>query len=160
MLYTKYQSSRLCGFGEEDFQRFFFRLPWQPEFFMEWNHLNNLCRAPSKEHLCKVWSLSHQWFWSRRCLSKLLTHDGRWTTDDGRRRTIDTARSQKLTLAVCARWAKNDCNRGKHESKVRYPKFFKYLICTEFARLQKSIPISNKVLLSQLYHCSLTFSVW
>ena len=42
----------------------------------------------------------HQWFWRRRCLSKLLTHDGR-------RRTTDTARSQKLTLALCARWAKN-----------------------------------------------------
>ena len=92
MLYTKYQSSRLCGFGEEDFQRFFFRLPWQLEFFMEWNHLNNLYRAPSKEHLCKVWSLSHQWFWRWRCLSKLLTDDARRTTHDGRHTTDDDGR--------------------------------------------------------------------
>ena len=90
MPHSKYQSSRLCGFGEEDFQRIFFRLRWQSEFFMEWNHLNNLYRAPSKEHLCKVWLLSHTWFWRRRCLSKLLTDDARRTThDDGRQTQHD-----------------------------------------------------------------------
>jgi hypothetical protein len=30
-----------------------FWLPWQPEFFMEFNSLNNLGRASCKKHPCK-----------------------------------------------------------------------------------------------------------
>ena len=53
-------------------------LPWQPEFLMESNSVNNFWRGPSKEHSCQVWSKLAQRFGRRRCLKKLLTtHDGR-----------------------------------------------------------------------------------
>ena len=55
-------------------------LPWQPEFLMESNSVNNFWRGPPKEHSCQVWSKLAQWFGRRRCLKKLLTtNDGRWT---------------------------------------------------------------------------------
>ena len=31
-------------------------LPWQPEFLMESNSVNNFWRRPPKEHSCQVWS--------------------------------------------------------------------------------------------------------
>ena len=31
-------------------------LPWQPEFLMESNSVNNFWRGPPKEHSCQVWS--------------------------------------------------------------------------------------------------------
>ena len=56
-------------------------LPWQPEFFMESNYVNNFWRGPPKEHSCQVWSKLAQRFGRRRCLKKLLTmHDGHLTT--------------------------------------------------------------------------------
>ena len=33
---------------------FSFWLPWQPEFWIEFNSLNNICRASPKEHPCQV----------------------------------------------------------------------------------------------------------
>ena len=55
-------------------------LPWQPEFLMESNSVNNFWRGPPKEHSCQVWSKLAQRFGRRRCLKKLLMmHDGRWT---------------------------------------------------------------------------------
>ena len=92
MLHAKYLSPRPCGFGEEDFWSFFFRLPWQPEFFMEWNSLNNFERPSCKEHFCQVSLNLVERFRRRSCLKKLLT-DGRTDartharTDDGRRTT-------------------------------------------------------------------------
>jgi hypothetical protein len=44
MFYAKYLSSSSFCFLHEDFSRFFqkiFRLPKQPEFFMQFNSLNN-----------------------------------------------------------------------------------------------------------------------
>jgi hypothetical protein len=41
MFHAKYLSSSSCGFLKEDILSFFFRLPWQPEFFLELNSLNN-----------------------------------------------------------------------------------------------------------------------
>ena len=55
-IHAKYHPNLTSGFGEEDFQRFSFRLPWQPEFCMEWNSFNNFCRGPSQEHPCEVLS--------------------------------------------------------------------------------------------------------
>ena len=55
-------------------------LPWQPEFLMESNSVNNFWRGPPKEQSCQVWSKFAQQF-GRRCLKKLLmTHDGHITT--------------------------------------------------------------------------------
>ena len=55
-------------------------LPWQPEFLMESNSVNNFWRGSPKEHSCQVWSKLAQRFGRRRCLKKLLTmHDGRRT---------------------------------------------------------------------------------
>ena len=57
-------------------------LPWQPEFLMESNSVNNFWRGFPKEHSCQVWSKLAQRFGRRRCLKKLLTkHDGQRTTD-------------------------------------------------------------------------------
>ena len=54
-------------------------LPWQPEFLMESNSVNNFLRRLPKEHSCQVWSKLAQRF-GRRCLKKLLmTHDARRT---------------------------------------------------------------------------------
>ena len=56
-------------------------LPWQPEFLMESNSVNNFWRGTPKEHSCLVWSKLAQQFGRRRCLKKLLTtHDGHITT--------------------------------------------------------------------------------
>ena len=56
-------------------------LPWQPEFLLESNSVNNFWRGPPKEHSCQVWSKLAQRFGRRRCLKKLLmTHDGHLTT--------------------------------------------------------------------------------
>ena len=55
-------------------------LPWQPEFLMESNSVNNFWRGPPKEHSWQVWSKLAQRFGRRRCLKKLLTmHDARRT---------------------------------------------------------------------------------
>ena len=55
-------------------------LPWQQEFLMESNSVNNFWRGPPKEHSCQVWSKLAQRFGRRRCLKKLLTtHDARRT---------------------------------------------------------------------------------
>ena len=50
-------------------------LPWQPEFLMESNSVNNFWRGPPKEHSCQVWSKLAQRFGRRRYLKKLLTTD-------------------------------------------------------------------------------------
>ena len=56
-------------------------LPWQPEFLMESNSVNNFWRGPPKEHSCRVWSKLAHLFGRRRCLKKLLTtHDRHITT--------------------------------------------------------------------------------
>ena len=54
----------------------FFCLPWQLEFCMEWNSLNNFKSGPPNDHSCEVW-------WNQPSglgdvLSKLLTDDGQW----------------------------------------------------------------------------------
>ena len=85
MLHTKYLSSRAYALGEDDFLNFSFRLPWQPEFCMEFISLGNFHKGPSQEHSYEVWRKLAQWF-RRRChLSKKLTDDTRHTTDDGHR---------------------------------------------------------------------------
>ena len=64
---------------------------------MDHNHLNNFSRGSPKDHLCEIISKLDEAF--RSChLSELLT--------DGRR-TPDKDQSQKLTLSLCDRCAKN-----------------------------------------------------
>ena len=75
MLHTKYLSSRAYALWEDDFLSFSFRLPWQPEFCMEFISRSNFHKGPSQEHSCEVWWKLAQWL-RRRChLSKKLTHD-------------------------------------------------------------------------------------
>ena len=57
-------------------------LPWQPEFLMDSNFVNNFWRGPPKEHSCQVWSKLAQRFGRRRCLKKLLTTHTAWQTTD------------------------------------------------------------------------------
>ena len=54
MIHAKYESSSPYGLGQEDFYSFFFRLPWQPEFFMEFKSLKFSESASPKDHFCKV----------------------------------------------------------------------------------------------------------
>ena len=55
-----------------------------PRYAMDRNHLNNFERGSTKDHSCKNWSKSNQWF-RRRCCLKIVNGrtDGR---TDGRRR--------------------------------------------------------------------------
>ena len=76
-------------------------LPWQPQFLMESNPVNNFWRGPPKEHSCQVWFKLAQCF-GRRCLKKLLTtHDGHLTT------------LKALLKHVVLRWAEN---RGTNQN--------------------------------------------
>ena len=54
LLHAKYESSSPYNLGQEDFLSFFFRLPWQPEFFMELKSLKFSESASPKDHFCKV----------------------------------------------------------------------------------------------------------
>ena len=86
-------------------------LPWQLEFMMESNSVNNFWRGSPKEHSCQVWSKLAQRFGRRRCLKKLLmTHDGHFTT-------------LKAPLEhVVLRWTKN---AGKQENAgTSFPQCF------------------------------------
>ena len=67
-------------------------IPWQPEFSMEFNSLNNFGIASCKKHSCKVSTNLAEWLKRRSCLKKLLTH---WRTHG---QTLDNGPSQKLTL--------------------------------------------------------------
>jgi hypothetical protein len=92
MFHAKYQSSSSFVSYKKIFLVFvkkIFQLPWQPEYFMEFNSLNNFGRVSCKEHPCKVSTNLAMWFSRRSCLKKLLT-DGQWMTDNGP--------SQKLNL--------------------------------------------------------------
>ena len=54
MLHAKYESSSPYGLGQEDFLSFFFRLPWQPEFFMEFISLKYSESASPKDNFWEV----------------------------------------------------------------------------------------------------------
>ena len=54
MLHAKYESSSPYGLGQEDFESFFSRLPWQPEFSMEFKSLKYFESASPKDHFCEV----------------------------------------------------------------------------------------------------------
>ena len=69
-------------------------LPWQPEFLMESNTVNNFWRGPPKEHSCQVWSKLAQWFGRRRCFKEIV--------DDRHLTTL-----KALLEHVVLRWAKN-----------------------------------------------------
>ena len=54
MLHAMYKSCNHYGLGPEDFKSFFFRLPWQPKFFMEFKSLKYSESASPNDHFCKV----------------------------------------------------------------------------------------------------------
>ena len=75
MLHTKYQSSRLCGFGEEDFYRFSYEKLISPVAgaFVAWGHnLNNLVRGPLGDAACQISQVWALWFQRRRFLKVFL----------------------------------------------------------------------------------------
>ena len=114
MLYTKYESSGPCSFGQEDFWKLHFEnlflTPW-PTYATNWNGLNNFDRGPPRDHSCEVSSKSNKRFQRRCCLKNLLTDartDAR--TDDGRR-TLKDHKSSLSTL--CSGELKSpQCTRG------------------------------------------------
>ena len=65
MFHVKYLSSSLYGLGGEDFLSFFFRLPWQPQFCMEFKSFNNFERTLCQKHLHQVLSNLAKWFMRR-----------------------------------------------------------------------------------------------
>ena len=54
ILHAKYECSDPYGLGQEDFQRFFFWLPWKPEFFMGFKILEYSESTSPKDHFCEV----------------------------------------------------------------------------------------------------------
>ena len=88
MLYSKYESSGPCSFGQQDYWKLHFEnLFFDPVTYLcnQLNGLNNFDRGLPRDHSWEVWSKSNKWFQRRCCLKKLLTHarmDRR--TDDGR----------------------------------------------------------------------------
>ena len=60
---------------------------------MNWNHLNNFERGPTKDHSCEVWSNSHQWF-RRRCCLKIVDR-----RTSGRRRRPQRRRQRRRTVS-------------------------------------------------------------
>ena len=85
----KEHSCEIISKSDKRFQKTFLKnclknsisLPWQPEFLMESNSVNNFWRGPPKEHACQVWSKLAERFGRRRCLKKLLMkHDRHITT--------------------------------------------------------------------------------
>ena len=81
---TKLQRPGPSGFRQEDF-KFSVKKSILSSCAMDQNHLNNFVRGPTKDHSCKVWSKSNQWF-RRSCHLKKLFSDtwmhGRWTKCD------------------------------------------------------------------------------
>ena len=59
------------------FFSFSYKLPWQPEFWMEWNFFNNNERSSHKDHFCKVCLQLAMWCRKRCCLKKCGQTDGR-----------------------------------------------------------------------------------
>ena len=76
------------------FKNFTTWLPWQPEFCLDSNSLNNFQLVPLKNHSCKVWSKLAQWF-RRSC--QLLTEHGRLKTDAGLLAYYNTSLSNTST---------------------------------------------------------------
>ena len=66
MLLAKYERLSPYGLEQEDFYFFFFRLPWQPEFFAEFISLKFFESASPKDQFCEVSSKSVGWFKRRR----------------------------------------------------------------------------------------------
>jgi len=65
-----------------------------PTYATNWNSLNNFGRGPPRDHSCKVWSKSNEWFKRRYCWRTDAWTNERWMTDNGP--------SQKLTMFTCA----------------------------------------------------------
>ena len=80
MFYVKYLSSSLYKLGGGDFLRFFFLLPWQPEFCMELNSLNifetALCARNIHTKFYQIWPSG---FGGEVILMKKFT-DRQWTS--------------------------------------------------------------------------------
>ena len=54
MLHAKYESCSLMVWDKKIFKVFFFRLPWQPEFFKIFKSLKFSESASPKDHFCEV----------------------------------------------------------------------------------------------------------
>ena len=73
----KEHSCEIISKSDQQFLRRFFKnclkdlisLPWQWQFLMESNSVNNFWRGPPKEHSCQVWSKLAKRFGRRRCLT-------------------------------------------------------------------------------------------
>ena len=105
MIHAKYGSSSHNGLGQEDFFFFFFRLPWQPEFFTELKSLKFSESASPEDHFCEV-SLKSVGRFKRKRFFKYLFKDGQ--TDkrtakhtDGRWTLINHNSSGELKKSVC-----------------------------------------------------------
>ena len=66
MLHAYIKALALTVWDKKIFKVFFFRLPWQPEFFMEFKSLKYSERASPKDHFCNVSLKSDRQFQKRR----------------------------------------------------------------------------------------------
>ena len=104
---------------------------------MDRNHLNNFERGSTKDHSCKIWSKSNQWF-RRRCCLKIV--NGRTdrrtttTTPTTTTTTTDGEWSQYLTLSLWLRWAKKVLPNSHRDLKLKK----KYLMnfCTTIIQIK------------------------
>jgi len=83
MLYTKYESSGPCSFGQEDFWKLhlktYFLTLW-PISTINLNRLNNFDSEQPRNHSCEVWSNSHKRFKSR-CRLKFYLYNSMLNCD-------------------------------------------------------------------------------
>jgi len=105
LAHITYQISKLYALWFLTIRLFFFRLPLQLEFFVEFNSFNNFDRTSSKEHLFTVSINLAGWFRRRSCLKKLLTH---WRTHartmDDRQWDITKAHIEVIILRLAKNW--------------------------------------------------------
>ena len=125
MLYTKYERSGPCCFGQEDFWKLHFEnlfLTPLHTYATNWNGLNNFDRGPPRDHSCEVWSKSNKRFQRRCCLKKLLTDARTDARSHGRTPDAGHWRITKAHLSTLCSGELKSKRKMKHLSMYRYYK--------------------------------------
>jgi len=78
-----------------------------PTYATNWNGLNNFDRGPPRDHSCKVWSKSNEWFQRRCCFYEMLTHARTHACTHDGRRTLKDHKSSPLSTSCSGELKKN-----------------------------------------------------